>query len=72
MLAAGVVGILIVAAVAASAFLGSPAVPTDDSGRRILAAGFVGSPLAVPLFVLEGIAGGSAGAWLNVLAGRAR
>ncbi len=61
MLAAGSAGILVVSAAAAVAFGGSSVVMNAPPGTQTTVATIVASPLGVPLFVLEGIAGGSAG-----------
>lgn len=65
MLAGGTAGILIVATAAAIALGGSSVVADARPGLWTTAAHVAASPLAIPLFVLEGIAGGSAGGWLN-------
>lgn len=73
MLAAGSAGILVVGAAAAVAFGGSSVVVDAPPGTRTTAASIVASPLGVPLFVLEGIAGGSAGGMVRfVLSNRNR
>lgn len=72
MLAGGTVGILIVATAAAIALGDSSVVANTQSGPWMTAASVVASPLVIPLFALEGIAGGSAGGWLNfVISGEA-
>lgn len=60
MLAGGLAGILVVASAAAVAF-GTASVVLDAApGAWRTAASIVASPFGVPLFTLEGIAGGSA------------
>lgn len=67
MLAGGLAGILVVAAAAAVAFGTSSVVLDAAPGTWRTAASIVASPLGVPLFTLEGIAGGSAGGGLRFL-----
>lgn len=69
MLAGGLAGILVVATAAAMAFAGSSVVVDAPAGPWRTAASVVASPLGVPLFVLEGIAGGSAGGMTRFLVG---
>lgn len=60
MLAGGLAGILVVAAAAAVAFGTSSVVLDSAPGAGRTAASIVASPFGVPVFTLEGIAGGSA------------
>lgn len=60
MLAGGLAGILVVTSAAAVAFGTSSVVLDAAPGAWRTAASIVASPLGVPLFTLEGIAGGSA------------
>lgn len=65
MLAAGFVGILLVATAAVIAVTDASVVSGSDPGPARTAASVIASPLAIPLFTLEGIAGGIAGGWIQ-------
>lgn len=69
MLAAGFAGVVLVVTAAAVAFTSSSLAMAAPHGPARTAAAVTASPLAVPLFALEGIAGGVAGTWLRLLLG---
>lgn len=67
MLAAGLVGMGLVAAAAAIAVLQESVVTGAVSGPAATVASVIASPLGVPLFVLEGIMGGATATWIRTV-----